>query len=142
MSGGHRAPAIQRTFQALRRLLSGTLHCCRLRQIVGVLRKWGRGRPSRDEVDVLRVLVESRIKYPISRWERTVQEFRPDLQEIVGSLRTPAHLLALAHSVVYRVIHDRFDVSRRDSPPGPPRAADAARSQRHAAGDRTAPLPR
>jgi hypothetical protein len=82
-----------------------------------VLRKWGRGRPSRDEVDVLRVLAEPRIKYPISRWERTVQELRPDLQEIVGSLRTPAHLLSLAHSVIDEVIHDRFHMSCRDAAP-------------------------
>src|ERR1017187_3774503 len=146
-----------------------------VRRIVGVLRKWGR-RPSGDKVDILWSLMESGVENAISRWERTVQELRPDLQEIVGSLRTPAHLLSLAHSVVDEVIHDRFHMSRRDAASlstrfgkvphatsiaadiapkfsdepedlfhrrlPPPRGADAARSQPHAAGDQTAPLPR
>ena len=59
--------------------------------------------------------MESGVENAISRWERTVQELRPDLQEIVGSLRTAAHLLSLAHSVVDEVIHDRFHMSRRDA---------------------------
>jgi hypothetical protein len=59
--------------------------------------------------------MESWVEDAISRWERTVQEFCPDLQQIVGSLRTPPHLLSLAHSVVDEVIHDRFHMSRRDA---------------------------
>jgi hypothetical protein len=81
---------------------------------MGVLRKWGR-RASGDEVDILWSLMESGAENAISRWERTVQELRPDLQEIAGSLRTPPHLLSLAHSVVDEVIHDRFHMSRRDA---------------------------
>jgi hypothetical protein len=71
--------------------------------------------PINDKVDILWGLMESRLEDAISRRERTVQKLHPDPQEIVASLRTPAHLLSLVHSVVDEVIPDRLHMSCRNA---------------------------
>jgi hypothetical protein len=47
-----------------------------------------------------------------------VQHVGAHLQEKMGALRAPPHLLFLAHAVIHEVVHNRFDVRCGDTPAG------------------------
>ena len=50
--------------------------------------------------------------------KRAVQQFRTNLKQVMGALRTPAHLLPFAKPMVNQMIHYRFDMSSRNSAAG------------------------
>jgi hypothetical protein len=68
--------------------------------------------PSVHRLRKSRRTTKTRIRHPVGISQRAVQKLGANLQEIMRSLGTPAHLLFLAQSMVDQMIHDGFDVRR------------------------------
>jgi hypothetical protein len=75
---------------------------------------------SREARSLSRGCPESLIPHPKAIEQGAVQEFNTDLQQVVRTRWTAAHLLLLAHPVIDQMVHDRFDMRRGNAASGRP----------------------
>lgn len=75
----------------------------------------GGGERSSRRASDSRWTAKPRMGHTVSVNQRAIQQLGADLQQIMGTLATPPHLLLLAQTVINQMIHHRFDMRSGDA---------------------------